>query len=306
MLYFARARSLALIAALSVLSLTGCATGGDPLVDEDAVAIELPPALGEPAELAVAKGEAFLANREFVAARSKFSKVLEEEPKNLRARLGLAEAGLGMHHLIEALESFEAVMESEELRPKALQGRGITLALMGQEEMALPLLREAVAGNPGLWRAWNAIGRSHALRGNIEQALDSYDRALLANGRAAPVHNNRGMALIAAMRYPEAESAFRRALAVSPTLEVARMNLRIALAWQGRYDEAISELTRDDAPRVLNNIGFVAMERGDFSKAKLFFTKAMEISPSFYPTAAKNLESLEQRRKLAASSEAMS
>lgn len=280
--------------------------GATPLVDETrGLAPESAPRLEEPAILAVAKGEAFLASKQYPLASEKFSAAIHKEPDNPQARLGLAEAQLGMRQLTEALTSFEQVMSSESLRPKALQGRGIALVLLGRDQLAEPLLRQAVERDPALWRAWNAIGRIYALKGETTRALASYDRAILAHPQAAAIHNNRGLALVSVKRYAEAESSFRRALAAEPGLSVARMNLRMAVAWQGRYDEAIAELKRSEAPQVLNNIGIVAMERGDYSTAKLFFTRAMEISPSYYPTAARNLEYLENIGKMARTPEAM-
>ena len=289
----------AIIAVVALFALGGCATSGAPLLDEETGPTQAEQSLGEPAELAVARGEAFLNSREYENAQFKFSSVLANDPENDQAKLGLAEAQLGLRHLMDALAGFESVMESEIMRPRALQGRGITLSLMRRNELSLPLLRQAVEQDPGLWRAWNVIGRNHALDGDADKALASYDRALIANNRAAPTHNNQGMTFMMVMRYGEAESSFRQALALDPALEIARMNLRLALAWQGQYDEAVAKLKRGEAPRVLNNIGFVAMERGDFATAKLFFTKALEISPAYYPIAGKNLESLEERRKLA-------
>lgn len=290
----------AIVAVLVLFTLGGCAMGGAPLVDEETQPPPVEQGLGEPVGLAVARGEALLISQQYEAAQTKFHKVLAREPDNYPAMLGLAEAQLGLRQLGDALAGFESVMESDETRAKALQGRGITLTLMGRGELGLPLLRQAVEREPGLWRSWNVIGRSHALEGDAEKALASYDRALLANGQAAPIYNNRGMTLIMTKRYSEAESSFRLALALDPALMAAKMNLRLALAWQGRYDEAVAELKRGEAPRVLNNIGFVAMERGDFATAKIFFTKAMEISPSYYPVAAKNLEALRERKNLAA------
>jgi Tfp pilus assembly protein PilF len=292
---------------LAVSVLGGCAMTGSPLIDETGgLAQEAPVRLPEPAVLAVAKGEAFLASRQYRAAYDKFTVAVQNEPENHQARLGLAEAQLGLRQLVEALAGFEAAMDSEHLQARALQGRGITLALMGRDTLALPLLRQAVERDAALWRAWNTLGRSYALKGDTARALVSYDRALLANPQAAPVHNNRGMALISAMRYVEAEESFRQALAAQPDLPIAMMNLRLAIAWQGRYEEAIADLKRGEAPRVLNNIGFVAMERGDYATAKLFFTKAMEISPSYYPTAARNLEELKDRKKVAVSTDSLS
>jgi len=293
--------------ALALMSaLGGCATGGSPLIDEgNGLSAGAPQGLVEPPGLAIAKGESYLASHDYQSAFQKFSTAVRAEPENPQALLGMAEAQLGLRQLAEALAGFESVMGSEQLQPRALQGRAITLVLMGRDELAEPLLIQAVAKDPTLWRAWNTLGRGYALQGETARALASYDRALLANPQAAPVHNNRGLALISAMRYGEAEDSFRRALAVQPELVVARMNLRLSIAWQGRYDEAVSDLRRGEAPRVLNNIGFIAMERGDYSTAKLFFTKAMEISPAYYPTAARNLEELEERKKLAVSPEVM-
>jgi Tfp pilus assembly protein PilF len=302
----ARWRSSTIVVVVALFALGGCATDDSPLLDEETgLSPQAEQGLVEPVGLALAKGEALLNSRQFAAARVKFSETLATNPHNDQAKLGLAEAQLGLRQLIDALAGFEAVMESEATRPRALQGRGITLSLMGRAELGLPLLRQAVEQDPDLWRAWNMIGRSHALAGDAEKALASYDRALIANNQAAPVYNNQGMTLIMTMRYGEAERSFRQALALDPTLTVAGMNLRLALAWQGQYDEAVANLKRGDAPRVLNNIGFVAMERGDYAAAKLFFTKAMEISPSYYPVAAKNLEILNEREKLAVTAPGM-
>lgn len=300
----------ALFALTALAVLGGCAGAHDPFAsgNANAQATDMPKAvaekIAEPPELSILKGEAFLAERKFTDARAKFAHALQEQPKNDRARLGLAEALLGLHQLADALAGFESVMDSEPLQAKALQGRGITLSLMGQESLALPLLRQAVTKDPSLWRAWNAIGRDQAIAGDATQALASYDRALLSNPQSAAVHNNRGMALMMAKRYDQAEVAFRSALAIDHKLKAAEMNLRLALAWQGKYEEALAGLKRGEAPEAFNNIGFVAMERGDFSKAKMFFTKAMEISPSYYPTAANNLDYLEQQTKKVAAAPA--
>jgi Tfp pilus assembly protein PilF len=243
-------RRSAIIAVVTLFALGGCAMGGSPLLGEETAP---PPqaelGLGEPVGLAVARGEALLSTRQFETAQVKFMDVLAREPDNYQAKLGLAEAQLGSRHLVDALAGFEAVMEPKATQTRALQGRGITLSLMGRDELGLPLLRQAVEQDPGLWRSWNALGRNYALGGDAEKALASYDRALLANDQAAPVYNNRGMTLIMTMRYSEAESSFRHALALDSTLKTARMNLRLALAWQGKYDEAVADLKRGEAPR---------------------------------------------------------
>lgn len=294
--------SAGLAAAISgLLLLAGCAGTAERvgLAEEP-----LPPVpqqkLEEPSDLAVARAEAMLAAKQFEAAYGKFAAVLRKEPDNIRARLGAAEANLGLGKLGEALAGFESAMGAVEYRPAALQGRGITLSLIGQRELGQTLLLQAVAEDSSLWRAWNAIGRNHDMADDPELALEAYDRALRANGRAAPIHNNRGLALLVLRRFAEAESAFRQALLHDPEAARAQMNLRLTVAWQGRYSEALAGLKAGQLPSVLNNVGFVAMQKGDFTVAKSCFVRAMESSPAYYAKAAKNLEYLEELKKTAA------
>jgi len=298
-----KAASAGLAAAISgLLLLGGCASTST--LDSSRFADEpLLPApeqkLDEPSELAVARAEAMLAAKQFETAYGKFVSVLRGEPDNFRARLGAAEANLGLGKLGEALAGFESAMEAADYRPAALQGRGITLSLIGQRELGQALLLRAVAEDPSLWRAWNAIGRNHDMGDDPELALEAYDRALRVNSHAAAVHNNRGLALLVLRRYAEAESAFREALVTAPESKTAQMNMRLTVAWQGRYSEALVGLKPGQFPSALNNVGFVAMQKGDLDVAKSCFVKAMEASPSYYPRAARNLEYLEEIKKTA-------
>ena len=113
-------RRSAILAVAALFVLSGCATGGSPLLDEETGPPPQTeqPSLGEPVGLAIAKGEALLNAREFAPAQVKFSRALATEPENYQAMLGLAEAQLGLRQLMDALAGFEAVMGSESLQPK--------------------------------------------------------------------------------------------------------------------------------------------------------------------------------------------
>jgi Flp pilus assembly protein TadD len=64
------------------------------------------------------------------------------------------------------------------------------------------------------------------------------------------------------------------------------------LAASGRYTDAIAGIDKAHLPVVLNNIGYVAMSRGDFESADIFFNRAIDESPVYYDTAEENLERL--------------
>jgi Flp pilus assembly protein TadD len=97
-------------------------------------------------------------------------------------------------------------------------------------------------------------------------------------------------------RYAEAEAAFERALAIDPGLLPAKSNLRLSLAWQGRYNEALEGLAPETAGEALNNVGYVAMLRGDYEAAERYLSQAMEVSATYNEAAARNLELLKSTR----------
>ncbi len=100
-------------------------------------------------------------------------------------------------------------------------------------------------------------------------------------------------------RLEEAVTDFNRALRIDPEFEVARENLRLALAWQGKYVHAMAGAPDTDMARILNNVGFIALMRGDYGNAEAYLLRAMEVDPRYNAPAARNLTYLKQVRELA-------
>ena len=71
----------------------------------------------------------------------------------------------------------------------------------------------------------------------------------------------------------------------------------MALAWQGKYVEALTGIRKDEMPVMLNNVGYIAMKRGDYEFAEAYLSQAMQMSPSYYAKAAENLEYLRQLKR---------
>jgi Flp pilus assembly protein TadD len=76
-------------------------------------------------------------------------------------------------------------------------------------------------------------------------------------------------------------------------LGVANANLRLALALQGRYGPALAGTAMTERARVMNNVGYAALLRGDLDKARSLFLGAMEADPGFFKEARRNLAYLE-------------
>ena len=102
----------------------------------------------------------------------------------------------------------------------------------------------------------------------------------------------------------EAIAQFEKALRLDPALDAAGMNRRLAMAYQGRYGDALADVPPARLVEALNNVGRVAMRRGDYAQAETLLKRAMAASPTLNEAIANNLRDLEalEARPRAASS----
>jgi len=112
-------------------------------------------------------------------------------------------------------------------------------------------------------------------------------------------HSNLGIALAAQGKLDEAIAAFREALRLNPDRALAHSNLGIALALQGKLGEAITEFRdaqrlKPDYPEAHANLATALRSRGEFVQAIAEFRKALELGKANPKFAA------EVQRKLTA------
>jgi Flp pilus assembly protein TadD len=154
-------------------------------------------------------------------------------------------------------------------------------------------LQAAVALDDSLWRAWNALGSGYDRRRQWDEARAAYDKALRIRPEAPVVLNNLGVSLMLQERYAEAEAVFRRAISLQDAGSAASVNLVLSLAWQGLYEEALSNAGMEARSVTLNNVGYVAMMRGDYAQASTYLSQAIQLSPRYYATPEQNLARLQ-------------
>ena len=85
---------------------------------------------------------------------------------------------------------------------------------------------------------------------------------------------------------------------LDPDFATARENLRLSLAWQGDYGRALSGVSPVGHAEALNNVGYIALLRGDYADAEAYLLRAMEIDPQYNEIASHNLSYLRDMRTL--------
>lgn len=234
-----------------------------------------------------------IAERRTEDAAQLLTRILQEHPNSHAARLRLAEFYLMTGEQVTAAEVFKSLTSSKGLSAQANQGWGIAMLKQGELTLAHEVLKRAIEEDPKLWRTWNALGLYYDSKKNWAKALKAYGKALEFNPNTAMLHNNLGYSLLIQHNFIGAAKKFTQALKLDPKFAIARTNLRLALSWLGRYEEAVLGVSRRELPDALNDVGYVAMLRGDYAIAESMLSRALETSPMFNEKAWRNLKYIE-------------
>lgn len=189
-----------------------------------------------------------------------------------------------------ALASFKQVDMQPKLRARALESEGVAMSMLGRTDEALPVLESAVSANPDAWHAWNTLGVIYDRGHDWAKADMAYEHAMKASGTSPLVLNNRGFSRLSQNRLDDAAADFVAALQKKPDFVSARNNLRLAIAMKGEYARATEGASAADRASILNNAGFAAMARGDYSAAENLLGQAIQAKGEYYSVATANLE----------------
>ncbi len=151
-------------------------------------------------------------------------------------------------------------------------------------EEAIASYDRAVVSNPDKYKAWVIRGVVLGILGRHEEAISSSDRALAIKLDYDAAWINRGNALVILGRYEEALESYDRALAINPDDDAAWYNRGNALGKLGRYEEAIASydqavVINPDKYDVWFIRGFVLGILGRYEEAIESYDRALAIKP---------------------------
>ena len=123
--------------------------------------------------------------------------------------------------------------------PIAHDNLGVALAGRGEIDEAIAHYRKALEIKPDYVGAHNNLAVELAGHGRVDEAIVHYRKALEIKPACAEAHSNLGLALAGRGRVDEAIVHYRKALEIKPDYVKAHYNLGLILAGRGQVDEAI-------------------------------------------------------------------
>ena len=135
---------------------------------------------------------------------------------------------------------------------------------------------------------WSALARDLAARGEDEEALRSYDRALALKPDVAQWLNDRGNVLRNLGRFAEAEASLRRALQLTPNSAGAHFDLGNILYSLGRTADSQASYRaamrlRPDMSRVHFRLGMALLKAGQFEEGWKEFERRWQVRDALPP-----------------------
>jgi len=119
---------------------------------------------------------------------------------------------------------------------------GCALSMRGRDDEALPIFRALADENDT--DGWYNLGAIYARRQAYTEAVDAYRKALALDPSLGPIRHNLGLALARAGRIDEAVVELREAVRLEPDSEAAVYTLGVALLMSGDRDGANECLRR--------------------------------------------------------------
>lgn len=157
--------------------------------------------------------------------------------------------------------------------------RGLILEQAGRYDEAVEEYRQAIAYNPHLREAHDALAAYYHRHGLLAKAADEL-RIVAALEEDPIAYFNLGSTLADLGRYDVAREALERCLALDPKDHAAGLELAYVDYASGRYEEAVARLTQllpvyKDDWEAHNLIGLCLLRLGRYQDARLAFSHSL-------------------------------
>ena len=146
------------------------------------------------------------------------------------------------------------------------------------------LYTTTIRQNPGAWMVYNNLGLSLLQKGEVDESIPRFQKALEINLGDAEACNNLGNALMQKGELNEAVAYYLRALKINPGFAEAHHNLGLALEKMGELDGAIAHFQkaidlRADYAEAHYDLGLALQQKGQLNPAIAQYQMALKLAP---------------------------
>lgn len=186
--------------------------------------------------------------------------------------------------LAQAEANCQQILQVEPLHADALHLLGLISHQLGERDVAIDLIRQAVHARPGDQNFRYNLGYVLKEQGKLAEAANAYGEAL-SIVPDPDAFNNLGIVLREQGRIDEAVNCYRQALSLKPSFADAHNNLGNALNQQGRLEEAAlcfrnAVLARPNYPEAHSNLGSLLKQQGKLNEAIDCYLRALQLGNS--------------------------
>jgi protein O-GlcNAc transferase len=196
----------------------------------------------------------------------------------LQAALALQQQG----NLKEARRKYESIFARDPRNYNALQLCGVVAIQQEAYRDAVKLIRRALALRGNDAPVLTNLGIAYQKLGQVDEALESFDKAIVAKTDFASAHHNRANLLREAKRYPEARESYDRALTLQPDNPLIHANYATLLYDLHEAEDALQSLEkalalRPDYPTAHFRRGEILLELQKPKEALAAFDRALSL-----------------------------
>jgi tetratricopeptide (TPR) repeat protein len=188
----------------------------------------------------VLEAEKAIAHKDYARAEALLRQAASKDPKNYRAWYDLAFVYKATKRYDDAIAAYQTALNANERLTEAKLELGELLVVLHREAEALPFLKAAAAEKPTA-HAWMLLGEALEASEPAE-AIAAYRKAAQTAPRDAAPQVRIGVLSERIKDFPNAEAAYKAALALEPKLADAAAGLANVYLASSRLPEAESAL----------------------------------------------------------------
>lgn len=187
------------------------------------------------------RGTLLAETQRFEEAAEAFTKAISLKPDFSEAYSNLANCMVALERPGEALKSFDRALA---IKPDAddYYNRGIALEKLGRFEEAINSYDKAIMAKPRFAEAYANRGKALKESGQFARALDSLNEAIAIDPNSADAFYNRGIVLNELDKFDAARLSYERAIALRSDFIAAYHNLGLLLTKLGDFEGAKASL----------------------------------------------------------------